>query len=79
VGVSLPPGALRRLGEFRSSYEGKRDHLIVFEADVEEAPQVRIDRREIVHAEWVLPRELRSTELWPPLREILAASERAGC
>lgn len=74
VGVTLTPESLRPLGEFHPRHEGKRDHLVAFEAHVEEAPTLQIDRREIVSAWWASPSELAGEELWPPLEEMLAAS-----
>ena len=76
VGVELAPQALEPLAELHPTHEGKRDHLVAFEANVENAPPLRIDHREITAAWWTTRGELADAELWPPLRELLAASRR---
>jgi len=78
VGVSLEAVSLRPLGELHPRHEAKRDHLIAFEAVVESAPTIQIDRREIVSAWWASRSDLANTELWPPLRELLDLSRAAG-
>ena len=71
VGVTLTAESLRPLGELHPRHEGKRDHLVAFEAIVERAPILQVDRREIVSAWWANRAQLEGEELWPPLHELL--------
>jgi 8-oxo-dGTP diphosphatase len=74
VGLFIAAERLELLGDFESRHEIKRDHLIVFEVELERPPEVRIDRREIVWADFADPTELEPESLWPPLPAMLARS-----
>lgn len=72
VGIRLSPADLRELGEFVTRFEGRLVHTTLFEAVLEEPPAVRIDRREIVWADWLKIGELEGQELQPDLAWYLA-------
>ncbi|MGC4069722.1 MAG: NUDIX domain-containing protein [Polyangiaceae bacterium] len=76
--------ALRELGEelnlrvlpseLRPGYEethlwvGKTDHVVIFDLDVAVRPPFRVDRREVVEADFFAPDAALSLNLFPPLR-----------
>jgi len=53
VGIDLETDRLDRVGEFLSRQEYKRDYSVVFEVDVAPEPEITIDRREVVEAQFV--------------------------
>jgi ADP-ribose pyrophosphatase YjhB (NUDIX family) len=53
VGLSLCPDDLKLVQGFVSHEEYKTDKSVVFEARLEDLPRLKIDRREVTHAEFV--------------------------
>ena len=52
-------------------WEGKREHIEIFEVDVTERPTVAVDRREVVGAQFHVPRAALELQLFPPLRKVI--------
>lgn len=75
VGVVIDPTLLIFVGAFVARFEGRRDHVDLFEATLPIEPPVTIDRREIIAARFVDPVELMADpdRLQPHLRDYLAA------
>ena len=76
VGIRADPEALQYVTEIASDWEGKRDRCAVFELALEEEPQVRIDRREIVWAGFATLDEALAEDLAPPVRSYLERCRR---
>ena len=58
-------------------WEGRRDHVVIFEIDLEDEPTISVDNREVVSAEWLLPKEAVQRNLFPPLRLVIEARSAA--
>jgi len=76
VGVVLPEGSLRRVGDFETRHEYKRDRVTVFEAELETAPALSPDRREVVWAGFETPAGVLAQEVNPIVRAYLEGRRR---
>jgi len=71
VGISARPDELALALDSAHVWEGKRDHVELFELELAERPQVRVDQREVIEARWVSPVEALGLDLFPPLRRVI--------
>jgi 8-oxo-dGTP pyrophosphatase MutT (NUDIX family) len=78
VGVAARIEQLDLAHEERHEWEGKDDHVMIFSIAVPERPDVRVDRREVVEAEWMSPERALVLDLFPPLRRMLARRLESG-
>ncbi len=82
VSLEVQPSELALALDVEHDWEGRRDHVAIFDLSVDEAPNVQVDNREVVSAEFVTLQEALSRPLFPPLRRHLEArlgqSERGG-
>lgn len=65
VGISqwdLLPGV-----DIVHSWEGKIDHVEIFRLEVHEAPEIKVDNREVVAAGFYTPEEALKMRLFPPI------------
>ncbi len=76
VGIRVPPEQLTFRGEYLSHCEFKRDHINLFEVELDAEPEVRLDKREVVWASMCHPERARQLKLFPVLRTYL--EERTG-
>jgi 8-oxo-dGTP diphosphatase len=76
VGLSLGAAELVRVVDVEHRWEGKRDHVEVFEVELARRPEPQVDRREIVAAEFLPPARALALPLFPPVR--LAIEHRMG-
>jgi 8-oxo-dGTP diphosphatase len=59
-------------------WEGKHEHVELFELDLEEPPRLRVDNREVVQAAFFSPERALALELFPPLRQAIEQRVAAG-
>lgn len=78
VGIAVDPEELIAAGTYVVEFEDKTDHAHFFELRVAARTEARIDRREVVHAEWVSEAELQGRPLLPHTRVYLEQRLRAG-
>jgi ADP-ribose pyrophosphatase YjhB (NUDIX family) len=71
TGIRAAPGELAFLAELRVRHSGVEDHVHFFALRCDAAPEVRIDRREVVWAEFRTPEDALALELWKPLEVFL--------
>ncbi len=76
VGIAVAPERLRSVREIVHRTDYKEDHSHVFEIELAEAPQLAIDRREVVWAGFVTPAGALARELSVPVRIYLEARGR---
>jgi 8-oxo-dGTP diphosphatase len=75
VGVAVRPEQLELALDVTHEWEGKLDHVQIFNLNVDERPALRIDHREVVEARWFAPAQVLQLEhVFPPLRRVIAAS-----
>lgn len=53
-------------------WEGKREHIEIFELDARELPDIQVDNREVVSAAFYAPEEALALTVFPPLREVIS-------
>jgi ADP-ribose pyrophosphatase YjhB (NUDIX family) len=59
------------------TWEGKQDHVEIFEMQVSQRPVVSVDHREVIEAAWWSPDRALQLNLFPPLRKVLERRARA--
>ena len=55
----------------RHDWEGKREHIEIFDLDVKERPRIQVDNREVVDASFFTPEEALRLKLFPPIRKVI--------
>ncbi|MEY4514371.1 MAG: hypothetical protein RLZZ450_6493 [Pseudomonadota bacterium] len=74
VGVEVRPEELELALDVTHEWEGKLDHVQIFNLQVSERPSVQIDHREVIEATWFSPSPvLALPKVFPPLRRVIAA------
>ena len=76
VGIRVQPARLVHAYHGTHFFENRKDTLDIYELEVEEAPEVSVDDREVVRAEFVAPNEALDLHIVPHLDEYL--SRRVG-
>jgi ADP-ribose pyrophosphatase YjhB (NUDIX family) len=76
VGLTVRDDELELVLEETNDWEGKRDHVHIFELNVMARPQVKVDHREVVDGSWWTPDRALSLDLFPPVRR--AIEQRDG-
>ncbi len=72
LNIRIAPSALTLAATHASVFEHRHDTTTVWEVRVETAPPVRVDRAEVVSAEWLTPAEARARLLSPAVAGYLA-------
>ena len=82
VGIVVEPDALHFAGDIPTTFEFKRDRCAFFEVELDARPDVRIDGREVIWADFLTPSAALNTPLAPPvlayLTERLCAESMKG-
>ncbi|HEY6880534.1 MAG TPA: NUDIX hydrolase [Polyangiales bacterium] len=78
VAVFVRPEQLELAADVTHDWEGKRDHVQVFNLSIEQRPEVRIDHREVVAARWLTPGQVVELNVFPPLKRVITAGLSAG-
>ncbi|MFP4348870.1 MAG: NUDIX domain-containing protein [Thermodesulfobacteriota bacterium] len=73
VGIRVEPADLHLVGMFRTDYEFTRDTVALFEVDMPERPEITVDRREVVWAEFKNPNQALQRRLFPVVKQYLEA------
>jgi 8-oxo-dGTP diphosphatase len=77
VGLVVPPEALTLAREMTARWDGRRDHVAIFELHLAARPPLRPDGREIVGAEFMAPAAALAHSLSPFVRAYLAGDRVA--
>jgi len=72
VGIQVQPKRLVHAYHGTHLFEHRQDTLDIYELEVDEAPNVRVDDREVVRAEFHTPGEALGMQIVPHLEEYLA-------
>lgn len=72
TGIPADVSELRCVLDEHHLWEGKKEHIQIFEMEATELPQVEIDHREVEWAGFVDPKVGLALPLFPPLRRVLA-------
>ena len=71
ISFSVDPGALILRIDETHPWEGRQDHVAIFDLVVDRPPRIKVDNREVVAAEFVSPEEALTRNLFPPLRRLI--------
>jgi ADP-ribose pyrophosphatase YjhB (NUDIX family) len=74
VGMSARAEDLELALDVTHEWEGKRDHVQIFNLKVDERPVLRIDHREVVEAAWFAPGDVLGLDVFPPLKRAIASA-----
>ena len=72
VGINVQPKRLVHAYHGTHVFEHRQDTLDIYELEVEAEPNVQVDNREVVRAEFVKPDEALSMQIVPHLDEYLS-------
>ncbi|HET6306767.1 MAG TPA: NUDIX hydrolase [Rhodopila sp.] len=76
IGLAAP--VLHQAGIVSGVWDGRPDHVHVFELRLDHLPALRLDNREIIATRLVSPADLRDTELTGPVTAYLGQSAWAA-
>lgn len=71
TGIHADGADLKPVIDERHDWEGKHEHIEIFDLDVTDRPRVAIDNREVVDAGFFSPEEALRLELFPPIRRVI--------
>jgi 8-oxo-dGTP pyrophosphatase MutT (NUDIX family) len=71
TGIQASSADLKSVIDEHHEWEGKREHIEIFDLDVTERPRIRVDNREVVRAGFFAPGEALKMPLFPPLRRVI--------
>jgi 8-oxo-dGTP diphosphatase len=71
TGIAATASDLKSVVDEHHEWEGKREHIEIFDLDVNERPRIEVDNREVVQADFYAPEEALKLELFPPIRRVI--------
>ena len=71
TGIRAAPTELQVALDRQHDWEGKREHIEIFELDVATRPTIKVDNREVVAATFFPPRKALELQLFEPLRKVV--------
>jgi 8-oxo-dGTP diphosphatase len=71
TGMSASASELKPVIDEHHEWEGKREHIEIFDLDVTERPRIEVDNREVVEARFFSPEEALKLPLFPPIRRVI--------
>jgi ADP-ribose pyrophosphatase YjhB (NUDIX family) len=76
TGVIATAADLQPIIDEHHDWEGKREHIEIFDLDVAEMPRIQVDNREVVDASFFTPEEALRLKLFPPIRRVIERRQR---
>jgi 8-oxo-dGTP pyrophosphatase MutT (NUDIX family) len=71
TGIQITAADLKPVIEEHHEWEGKHEHIEIFDLDVDERPRIEVDNREVVEARFFSPEEALRLQLFPPIRRLI--------
>jgi ADP-ribose pyrophosphatase YjhB (NUDIX family) len=71
TGIRAASADLKSIIDEHHEWEGKREHIEIFDLDVTERPRIDVDNREVVRAAFFAPEEALQLKLFPPIRRVI--------
>ena len=71
TGVRVRSEDFRQVIDQQHEWEGKREHIEIFELELAERPLVKVDNREVIRAEFFRPEKALMLESIRPLRHAI--------
>ena len=78
VGLRAGLDELDLVLDVHHAWEGKRDHVEIFELSRAQCPGMEIDNREIVEARFTSPAQALALDLFPPVRRVIERKVRGA-
>ena len=76
VGLAVSPASLQLEFVTEQDWEGKKDVVWMYRIELEEAPPLRVDHREVVEARFMVPSEALAGPLFWPARKHLEEQDK---
>lgn len=73
TGLQVRPEDLKPALDEQHLWEGKREHIEIFELEAQERPRIKVDNREVVSAQFYPRERALELDLFPPLRKVIAS------
>jgi 8-oxo-dGTP pyrophosphatase MutT (NUDIX family) len=71
VGIHARPEQLVLALDLTHPWEGKHDHVRIYNLELSERPELHIDHREVVEASWHKPENALALNVFPPLKRVI--------
>jgi 8-oxo-dGTP diphosphatase len=71
TGIRAAAADLKPIIDEQHDWEGKHEHIEIFDLDVNERPRIEVDNREVVEARFFSPEEALRLPLFPPIRRVI--------
>jgi 8-oxo-dGTP pyrophosphatase MutT (NUDIX family) len=71
TGLRAAPSDLKPALDHQHDWEGKREHVEIFDLELTDRPWVEVDNREVVEAEFFTPENALKLELFEPIRRVI--------
>jgi ADP-ribose pyrophosphatase YjhB (NUDIX family) len=71
IGIQVESSDLALILDAKSSWEGKRDRVEIFELSLARRPALRVDNREVIAASFFPPARALELDLFPPVRTVI--------
>jgi ADP-ribose pyrophosphatase YjhB (NUDIX family) len=71
TGIDAKAEDLKSVIDEQHEWEGKHEHIEIFELEVAERPSIQIDNREVIQAAFYKPEDALRLRLFPPLRRAI--------
>ena len=71
TGIRAAPSDLRIALDHQHDWEGKREHVEIFELEIPDRPYIEVDNREVIEAKFFSPKKALELELFEPLRRVI--------
>jgi len=71
TGIRASASELRLALDQQHEWEGKREHIEIFELEVATKPTIKVDNREVVEATFYAPTKALELDLFAPLRKVI--------
>jgi 8-oxo-dGTP diphosphatase len=78
TGVRAAPSDLQLALDVQHDWEGKREHIEIFDLDLSHRPQIKVDNREVLEARFFTPQAALKLELFEPLRRVIERKVAEG-
>jgi len=71
TGIRASASDLRLALDHQHEWEGKREHVEIFEIEVSTPPTIKVDNREVVEAKFLSPARALELDLFQPIRTVI--------
>jgi 8-oxo-dGTP pyrophosphatase MutT (NUDIX family) len=78
IGLTVSPSELQPSIDESHIWEGKQEHLEIYQLDLDQEPRIEVDHREVVAAAFYSPTDALGLELFPLLRRHIEQKLRAA-